>query len=461
MSGIRQQPEPRTRLRQTTNNVLIIVQNLPVPFDRRVWQESTSLRRAGFGVAVICPTSRMHPKRYEHLEGVDIYRYPLLLEADTNIVGYFLEFIYCWLATLWLTLVAYRHRPFQVIQACNPPDIYFAIALLFRPIGVKFVFDYHDLCPELYAAKGHPKKGVIFNILLLLERLTLRSADMVIATNESYRELVGSRGGVPAQKIVVVRSGPRRDWSRLSKPRSALKHGHKYLVVFVGQIGKQDGVDYLLHAVSIYRRTYGKDTLFTIIGDGPLGPAMRRLSAELGITDHVYFTGRVSDQQLRSYVATADVCVDPDPWTEFTNLSTMNKIVEYMALGKPTIAFDLLEHRRSALGAVRYVEPNNVPKFAAAIRDLLEDKPARAQMSKVATERFKKELAWEVSEEKLLYAYAGLLNEADCAASKDAKGGESIIARSGAECGAMSIRPDSGALRKQASSKLTRDLCSG
>ena len=416
-----QQPRAKTRLSQATDNILIIVQNLPVPFDRRVWQESTSLRQAGFGVAVICPTSKMHPKRYERLEGIDIYRYPLLLEADTSIVGYFIEFVYCWLATLWLTLVAYRERPFQVIQACNPPDIYFAIALLFRPFGVKFVFDYHDLCPELYVAKGHPKKGVVFRVLLLLERMTLRSADIVIATNESYREIASSRGGVPEQKIVVVRSGPRREWSCLSEPQSELKQGHKYLVVFVGQIGKQDGVDYLLRAISIYRRTCGKDTLFTIIGGGPLEPAMRELSTELAITDSVYFTGRVSDERLRSYLATADLCVDPDPWTEFTNLSTMNKIVEYMSLGRPTIAFDLLEHRRSALGAARYVEPNNVAKFAMAMRELLEDKTSQARMSKLATERFQQELAWEVSEEELLHAYGELLREVDFSAAAKAK----------------------------------------
>ncbi len=422
-----QRPRLKTRLPQATDNILIIVQNLSVPFDRRVWQESTSLRRAGFGVAVICPTSKMYPKRYERIEGVDIYRYPLLIEADTSIVGYFLEFVYCWLATLWLTLVAYRERPFQVIQACNPPDTYFAIALLFRPLGVKFVFDYHDLCPELYVAKGHAKKGVVLRVLLLLERMTLRTADMVIATNESYRKLATGRGGVPERKVVVVRSGPRREWSCGSKPQSELKQGHKYLVVFVGQIGKQDGVDYLLRAISIYRRTSGKDTLFTIIGGGPHESAMHHLSGELGITDDLYFAGRVSDEQLRCYLATADLCVDPDPWTEFTNLSTMNKIVEYMALGRPTVAFDLLEHRRSALGAARYVEPNNVAKFAAAIREVLEDTTAQARMSKVAAERFQQELAWEVSEELLLKAYGELLSEVS-AAKKVKKGNPLLLA---------------------------------
>lgn len=427
ISQIMQQPRPKTRLPQAKGNVLIIVQNLPVPFDRRVWQESTSLRRAGLGVAVICPTSKMHSKRYERIEGVDIYRYPLLIEADTSFVGYFLEFVYCWLATLWLTLVAYRERPFQVIQACNPPDTYFLIALLFRPLGVRFVFDFHDLCPELYMAKGHSKKGVVFRILLLLERLTLRSADLVIATNESYRELAIKRGGAPDQNVVVVRSGPRREWSRFAAAQPKLKQGRKYLVVFVGQIGKQDGVDYLLRAISVYGRNCCKDTLFTIIGGGPLELAMRELSAELSITDSVYFTGRVSDEWLRSYLATADLCVDPDPWTEFTNLSTMNKVVEYMSWGRPTIAFDLLEHRRSALGAARYVEPNNVAKFAMAMRELLEDKTAMARMSKFATERFQKELAWEVSEETLLLAYSELLREFNFSASKKVKRGNPLL----------------------------------
>jgi glycosyltransferase involved in cell wall biosynthesis len=389
----------------------MIVQNLPVPLDRRVWQEATTLARAGFDVAVVCPKSQMYAKSYERLDGIDIYRYPLLIEADNSLVGYFLEFTYCWIATLTLACKAYLNCPFQVIHACNPPDIYFAIGLVFRLLGgVKFVFDHHDLCPDLYVAKGHKKGSVVYNLLLLLERMTFRTADMVIAVNESYRQVAITRGGVPEHKIIVVRSGPRRGWAQHYCPKPDLKQGQRYLVVFLGQIGKQDGVDYLLRAISVYRHYYQGDTLFAIIGGGPSQPDMQRLASELGVSDCVHFTGRVSDEELCSYLSTSEVCVDPDPWTEFTNFSTMNKIVEYMSFGKPIIAFDLLEHRRSALEAAHYIKPNDVREFGIGIRELLEDERRRVRMSIFAEHRFQHELAWEMSEDKLLRAYDELLD---------------------------------------------------
>jgi glycosyltransferase involved in cell wall biosynthesis len=382
-----------------------------------VWQESNTLRRAGFGVAVICPKSNTCTKSYERLEGVDIYRYPLLIEADNSVAGYFLEFLYCWFITLWLAFRAYRKCPFQVIHACNPPDTYFAIALLFRPLGVKFVFDHHDLCPDLYVAKGHFRRGVAYRILLFFEWMTLRTADTVITANESYRQVAKARGGVPDRKIVVVRSGPRLGWELLCGPNAELKQGRKYLVVFLGQIAKQDGVDYLLHAIRAYRLSHGNDTLFAIIGGGPSQPDMRRLATELGVTDCVRFTGRIPDEHLCSYLATSDLCVDPDPWTEFNNVSTMNKIIEYMSLGKPIIAFDLLEHRYSALEAAHYVTPNDVTKFATGIRELLEDEQRRERMSKFAKDRFQHALAWELSEGNLVRAYNELFNRANSSES--------------------------------------------
>jgi glycosyltransferase involved in cell wall biosynthesis len=347
------------------------------------------------------------------LEGVDIYRYPLLVEADNSLLGYFVEFVYCWFATLLLSCKAYNRHPFGVIQACNPPDTYFAIALLFRPLGVKFVFDHHDLCPDLYVAKGHPAKGIVYRLLLFLEWMTFRMADMVITTNESYRDVAKRRGGVPDRKLVVVRSGPCREWGQGCCPNGGLKEGHKYLVVSLGQIGKQDGVDYLLRSISSYCRDYADDTLFVIIGDGPSQPDMLRMASRLGVNNCVRFTGRMPDDQLCSYLATADACVDPDPWTEFNNVSTMNKIIEYMALGKPIVAFDLLEHRRSALGAAHYVEPNDTSKFASGIREVLKNEQLRQQMSKFARDRFQGVLAWEISEDNLLRAYNELINGTD------------------------------------------------
>ena len=391
--------------RRSTRSVIIIVQNLPVPLDRRVWQEATSLRAAGIEVAVICPKSRIYNKKYERLNGIYIYRYSLPMEAGSSLFGYGIEFVYCWLMTFALALKAYLKHPFQVIQACSPPDTYFALALLFRPLGVKFVFDHHDLSPDLYVAKGHKAKGLIYRLLLFLEKATFQTADLVIAPNESYREVAVQRGKVPKQKLAVVRSGPRRNWARNHRSDPSLKQGRKYLVVFVGQIGMQDGVDYLLRAISVYNRAFSQDTLFAIIGDGPSHRQMVRMATELEIQDSVHFTGCLSDERLGGYLASADVCVDPDPWTQFNNLSTMNKIIEYMAFAKPIVAFDLLEHRRSAQQAAYYVEPNDISKFSTAIREVLEDKELQNRMSRFAVDRFDHELAWETSERFLLDGY--------------------------------------------------------
>lgn len=390
-------------------NILIIVQNLPVPFDRRVWQEATSLHRAGFGVAVVCPKKKIYTKSYEQLEGVDIYRYPLIYEADNGVAGYFVEFVYCWMASLWLALKAYSHRPFHAIHACNPPDTFFALALLFRPLGVKLVFDHHDLCPEMYVAKGRPRAGFLYRSLLLLERLTLRSADMVIAVNRSHRDIALQRGGVDAAKVVIVRSGPPRAWADLCFDEPRLKGGRKYLVVYLGEMCQQDGVDHLLRAVRHYAESCPMDTLFALIGGGPDQQRMKDMAQEMELNDWVHFTGRVPDEVLWQYLATADLCVDPDPYTEWSDLSTMNKMIEYLAFGKPVVAFDLTEHRRTALDAAEYIEPNNDVKLNIATRDLLMDEARRHDMGRRGQQRFRADLAWENSEKELVALYSRLL----------------------------------------------------
>lgn len=393
----------------TQRNILIIVQNLPVPFDRRVWQEATSLRAAGFGVAVVCPKKKIYTQSYERLEEVDIYRYPLLFEANDGVAGYFVEFVYCWLASLWLALKAYAHRPFHAIHACNPPDTFFALAWLFRPLGVRFVFDHHDLCPEMYVAKGRPKAGFLYRSLLLLEKLTLRSAHRVIAVNQSHRDIALRRGGIDEEKIVIVRSGPRAAWADRRQTNDSLKQGREHLVMYLGEMCEQDGVDHLLHAVRHYSSCNEKDTLFAFVGGGPDQPRMKALAGQMGLADWVHFTGRVSDQILWEYLAAADIGVDPDPWTEWSNLSTMNKIVEYMAFGIPIVAFDLTEHRRSAQDAALYVTPNDDIELSRQIRGLLLDRDRRHLMSACARRRFLENLAWEHAEGHLIAAYSSLL----------------------------------------------------
>ncbi len=392
-------------------NILIIIQNLPVPLDRRVWQECISLYRAGFGVAVVCPKMKGFTKGYEQLEGIEIYRYRMIFEANLGVLGYFVEFVYCWLAALCLSVKAYMKRPFHVIQACNPPDTYFALAWLFRPFGVKFVFDHHDLCPELYVAKGHSRKSLLYSGLLALESMTMRSAHMVIAVNESHRAIALGRGGVDDKRISVVRSGPRRGWPDGHMPCPELKRGRQHMVIYLGVMGEQDGVDHLLRAIQTYCFLAPDDTLFALVGGGPNLARMKRMAEEMNLGPAVHFTGRIPDDKLRDYLATADLGVDPDPFTEFNNLCTMNKIIEFMAFGLPVVAFDLKEHRYSAESAAVYVPGNDDDAFGRAIRELLLDKERRASMSLFARQRFSKFLAWENSEKRLIAAYEKLFEQ--------------------------------------------------
>jgi glycosyltransferase involved in cell wall biosynthesis len=392
----------------TERNILIIVQNLPVPFDRRVWQEATSLRRHGFGVAVVCPKKGKCTASYERLEDVDIYRYPLVYEADKGVVGYFVEFVYCWLASLWLALKAYAHRPFHAIHACNPPDTFFALAMLFRPLGVKFVFDHHDLCPEMFVAKGRSRTGLLYRGLVALERMTLRSAHAVIAVNESHRTIALERGGISKERVSVVRSGPRRGWADIHVPSLELKQGRQNMVLYLGEMCEQDGVIHMLHAIETYRKIAGDDTLFAFVGGGPDQPRMKATAQEMGLGPVTHFTGRIPDEQLWAYLSTADVCIDPDPLTEWSNMSTMNKIIEYMAFGRPIVAFDLLENRRSAEAAAVYVKGNDDVAMGQAIRELLLNPQRRRTMSEFGRERFREELAWENSEQRLIATYRQL-----------------------------------------------------
>jgi glycosyltransferase involved in cell wall biosynthesis len=394
---------------QANRNILIIVENLTVPFDRRVWNEATSLRRDGFGVAVVCPKKGKFTASYERLEDIDIYRYPLLLEANEGVLGYFFEFAYCWLASLWLVLMAYVHRPFHVIHACNPPDTFFVVAMLFRPLGVKFVFDHHDLCPEMYVAKGHSPTGLLYRGLLLLERMSLKLADAVITINQSHRAIALRRGGVADADVTVVRNGPRCGWADIDRPSPELKRGRPHMVMYLGEMCEQDGVVHLLHAIQTYLKTAPDDTLFAFVGGGPDQPRLKAMAEEMGLGTAVHFAGQIPDEQLWAYLSTADVGVDPDPFTEWSNMSTMNKIVEYMSFGRPIVAFDLLENRRSAEAAAVYVKGNDDAALGRAIRELVLDPERRQIMSKFARTRFREVLAWENQEKPLIAAYRHLL----------------------------------------------------
>lgn len=388
--------------------VLILVENLPSPFDRRVWQEATTLRASGYEVCIICPTGTGCEALYETIDGVPIYRYHLPTEAD-GVRGYLVEYSVALWQTFRLAWRVRRRHGFDAVHACNPPDLLFLIGGFFKLFsGTRFLFDHHDINPELYEAK-FGRRDLWWKVMVWLERMTFRTADVSIATNESYRRIAVERGRMAPEKVFVVRSGPKLDRLKILPPKPALKQGREYLVGYVGVMGKQEGIDYLLRAVQyIVKEKQRHDVHFALGGGGTSLEAMKQLAVELGVADYVTFTGRVPDQTILELLNTADVCVNPDVANEMNDKSTMNKIMEYMALGKPIVQFDLTEGRFSAQKASLYARKNDAVDFAEKILALLEDPDTRARMGRYGRERVEKELAWEYEVPKLLAAYETL-----------------------------------------------------
>ncbi|MFO7285340.1 MAG: glycosyltransferase family 4 protein [Gammaproteobacteria bacterium] len=390
--------------------VLIIVENLPVPFDRRVWQEATTLQAAGYDVSVISPKRGDYRKSYEVLEGVHVYRHPLPVEADGPL-GYAAEYAVALFFELVLAVRVALTRGVDVIHACNPPDLIFLVALPFKLFGKKFVFDHHDINPELYEAK-FGKRDVFYRLLLALERSTYRVADRAIATNDSYRRIAVERGGKSPAEVAVVRSGPSLERMRVGPPVPKWRFGKRHLVGYVGVIGKQEGVDMLLRAARHVVRDAGRDDVhFTLVGGGTELENLKRLAHALELDGDVTFTGRLSDEELLEVLNTADVCVNPDVVNEMNDKSTMNKIMEYMALGKPVVQFDTTEGRVSAAGAALYARPNDPRSFAEKLIELLDDPEKRAEMGRIGRARIERELSWDHQAPKLLEVYARLFGE--------------------------------------------------
>ena len=387
--------------------VLILVENLPSPFDRRVWQEATALREAGYTVSIICPTGRGCEARFEAIDGIEIWRYPLPTEG-AGALGYLVEYAAALAWTAWLSLRVLWRRGFDVVHACNPPDLFFLIGGFYKLFGKKFLFDHHDANPELYVAK-FGRKDFFYRLMLALERWTFRTADVSIATNLSYRRIAIERGRMPPERVFVVRSGPSLERLRIMPPVPALKRGRKYLVGYVGVMGRQEGIDYLLRAAAhIVHRLGRTDVHFGLVGGGTSLGEMQALAAELDIADHVTFTGRVPDAELLAMLNTADVCVNPDIATEMNDISTMNKVMEYMALGKPMVQFDLAEGRHSAQDASLYARKNDWADLGAKIVELLDDPERRRRMGDYGRRRVMDELEWRHEAPKLLAAYEAL-----------------------------------------------------
>lgn len=386
-------------------HILIIVENLPVPFDRRVWQEATTLKESGAIVSIICPQMHEYNKKYEIINGISIHRHPFTIEAS-GAWGYFLEYA---TALFWETLLAWKiffKKKFSVIQGCNPPDLIFLVALPFKLFGVKYIFDHHDINPELYEAKFN-KRGLFYGMMVLFEKLTFKTARYSIATNESYKEIAIKRGSMKPENVAIIRSGPKLDRLKITNGNASLKKGRTYLLGYLGVIGDQEGIDLLLETFKILLKKRN-DVQLAIIGDGTSLNTLKQLSNDLGLKDHVDFYGRVSDKLLLEIINTTDICVNPDKPTAMNNLSTMNKIMEYMALKKPIVQFDLKEGKFSAQQASLYAR--DVNDFAEKIDYLLNSKMLRVCMGEYGYNRVVNELSWEHESKKLISFYTKILN---------------------------------------------------
>jgi glycosyltransferase involved in cell wall biosynthesis len=384
--------------------VLLLVENNAYPRDFRVRREAQTLRQAGFEVSVVAPRDPDEPWS-ETVDDVSVYRFPPP-PGGSGVLSYAAEFGYATVAILIVSLWVWLREGVDVVHAANPPDTLFIVGAVFRVLGKRFVFDQHDLAPETYLSRfGQPRQDAIYKTLRAIERCSYGMANVVITTNESYRQLAVSRGGKRPDDVFVVRNGPPLAYQPVAVEASVANRA-KYLIGYVGTIGPQDGVDYLIRAVHHLFFALGRrDFVAIIIGDGDALPSVRALASKLGVDEHVWFTGRLSELEVRRHLSAVHICVQPDPLSPLNDKSTMNKLMEYMALGKPTVAFDLTETRYSAQDAAIYVSPNDVVQFAQQIAWLLDNPSVRDQMGAAGQRRVQQQLAWEYSARELRRAY--------------------------------------------------------
>jgi glycosyltransferase involved in cell wall biosynthesis len=404
VGGVNDQRETPVRPR-----ILIIVQNLPVPFDRRVWLESKALIAAGYDVTVVCPKGKNDP-RHQVLEGVTLLKYRPYAPGG-GALGFIVEYAYSFLETAALVLRARRTGKFAVLQACNPPDIFWPIARwLRRRDGTRFVFDHHDLCPELYDSRFPNGRALPTRGLLALEKATFQTANHVVATNTSYAEIAMRRGGKAPENVTVVRTGP--DPERLQRKAEvpALRRGRKHLVAYIGVMGPQDGVDLAVRAAAYVVHNLGReDIAFTFMGSGDSYHDLVALRDELGLQDYVELPGRVPDETVVNVLSTAAVGLSPDPKNPLNDVSTMNKTLEYMAFELPVVAFDLKETRVSGGEAASYIESGDVAAYAQAIVELLDDPDQREVMGKTGRVRIEQELGWPYQRDRYVGVYDALV----------------------------------------------------
>jgi glycosyltransferase involved in cell wall biosynthesis len=389
------------------SHVLMLLENNPYPADPRVFLEANALTTAGHHVSVICPR---HPGQrwHEVLNGVSVYRYPTPPAANSSL-GYVWEYAYSMAATFVLSLLVCWREGCDIVHTHNPPDTFVFIATFYKLLGKRFIYDHHDLAPEMYYARfGGCGNRLIYHVLAFLEKLSCRLADHVITTNQSYKQIEMQRGRVSEERITIVRNGP--DLHRLQPTAPTPRPPGKTIIGYVGAMGFQDGVDYLLRALHHLVHDLGRTDFFCIlIGTGHALANLKALAIQLHLDAYVRFCGFVSDADLVRYLSNADICVDPDPSNPFNDHSTMIKMMEYMALGKPIVAFDLPEHRFTAQDAATYACPNDEMDFARHIAALMDDPERRRRMGQRGRERVETELAWTYQEKHLLEAYRALI----------------------------------------------------
>jgi len=392
------------------NKILMLVENIPAPLDPRVWPEAIALRDRGFQVCIISPkgTSK-HRESYICIENIHIYRYQLPELRHKYMVAHVMEYGIAMLMTFWLSLKVLFQHGFDVIHAANPPDMFFMIGLFYRLFGKKFVFDQHDLMPEIFRAMCKDRMKLLYKLLLSLEKWTYRTADLAIVANESFKQIAIKRSGCPADKVFVVRNGPNLEHMKLVTPEAELKGGRRYLLAYVGVMAIQDGVEYALYALhDLVHKRNRQDVSLVLMGDGDNAAALRRLAHELELDAYVNFAGWTESKDVLRYLTVADVGLSPDPRNGLNEHSTMIKTMEYMAMGKPVVAFDLTETRYSAQDAALYATPNLVEDFAKNIEVLLDDEELRLKMGAIGRRRIEEELSWDHNEKKLLLAYEKL-----------------------------------------------------
>ena len=387
---------------------VIVVENLPVPFDRRVWQEAQALRQAGWRVSVICPTSPRYPLKFEEIDGIAVYRHALPLEARARF-AYLVEYSSALFHQLRLLLKVHKEQGFSVIQACNPPDLIFLVALPFKLVGKRFIFDHHDISPELFVLK-FGRKGILYRLLLTFEWLTFKSADLVISANDTFREIAIGRGGKRPEKVVAVYSIPDRKNIFRTAPNRCIRRRRKFVLGYLGIISNQDGVDHMIRAAHHLVRDHGfTDFQAVIVGDGPALPSLRVLARELGVDEHITFTGYLSGETLLQHLSAFDIGLIPDPINEFNDKLSMNKVFEYTALGIPIVAYRLAETQRLLGEVAIYAESPDPQGLAVACLQLMRDDALRAECSAKAAELSQESFNWPTEAEKYVAAYERVL----------------------------------------------------